>query len=194
MINSSANIRGELKIWSWYFLTLLLANFFHETGHCIPAWINGYAAIPTLAKEYPLTTIPPEIIKYVSLGGITISILFPLSLMIYFLRSSFSYKATILAGSLAMPAIYTLRFILSGRGHDETEFQEAQSALGLSYSGHFLDWLFLSISIAGMAIWIIESKPKLKITGRLLIGGAVSILFIILLQKINNLIFDPFFS
>ena len=54
----------------------------------------------------------------------------------------FKYNSAVLADAIAMPGMYTLRFILTDRRHDATEFQEAQSALGLSYSGHSLDWIF----------------------------------------------------
>jgi hypothetical protein len=188
------NAKLEFKTWGVYFLTLLFANFFHELGHCIPAWTHGYSAIPTPAKEYLLSSIPADLIKYISLGGIISSALFSVLSIIYFVKSSYRYSSALLAGALAMPSIYTLRFILSGRGHDATEFQEAQLALGFSYSGHFVDWLFLSLLMLGIATWIIRSKPSTKILGRLLVGAIISIVFIVLLQKINNLIFDPLFS
>lgn len=188
------NIKTESKIWAIYFATLLFANFFHELGHCIPAWTHGFSAIPTPAKEYSLSSIPLALTKYVSLGGIINSTIFSLVITVYFLKSSFKYNSALLAGALAMPSIYTLRFIVSGRGHDGTEFQEAQSALGFSYSGHLVDWFFLSLLILGIAAWLIKSKPSIKILGRLLIGAVLSIAFIVLLQKLNNSIFDPLFS
>jgi hypothetical protein len=188
------NIKTEVKVWGAYFVTLLFANFFHELGHCIPAWTHGYSAIPTPAKEYLLSSIPLELINYVSLGGIINSLTFSVLTVLYYLKSSGKYNSAVLAGGIAMPAIYTLRFILSGRGHDGTEFQEAQLALGLNYSGHFVDWLFLSILILGTAAWVIKSKPSIEIFGRLLIGAILSITFIVLLQKLNNSIFDPIFA
>jgi hypothetical protein len=84
-----------------------------------------------------------------------------------------------------------LRFILKGRGHDTTEFQEAQSALGLSYSGHSLDWIFLILFVFGVVVWIIISKPHYKIIGRLSVGIVLTFIFIVGLQVINNAIFDP---
>jgi hypothetical protein len=185
--------KAEFKIWGSYFFTIFIVTFLHETGHCIPAWINGYPAIPTPAKEYSLTAIPSGLLNYVSLGGLTATVLVAVFAMLFFFNSSYKYKEVILAGTLAMPSVYTFRFILIGRGHDATEFQEAQSALGLSYSGHFFDWLFLAIAILGATVWFIKKKPKSQIARRLLIGLVVSIVFIVLLQKINNLIFDPLF-
>jgi hypothetical protein len=186
--------KTDFKIWGCYFFTIFIVTFLHEIGHCIPAWINGYPAIPTPAKEYSLTTIPSGLLKYVSLGGLTATVLVTVFAIVFFFNSSYKYKEVLLAGTLAMPSVYTFRFILIGRGHDATEFQEAQSALGLNYSGHFFDWLFLAIAILGATVWFIKKKPKSKIAGRLLIGLVVSIVFIVLLQKINNLIFDPVFS
>lgn len=194
MTKSWENITTESKIWGIYFATILFANFFHELGHCIPAWTHGFSAIPTPAKEYSFGSLPLALTKYVSLGGIINSAIFSLSITLYFLKSSFRYSSALLAGALAMPSIYTLRFVLLGRGHDATEFQEAQSALGFNYSGHFVDWLFLSLLILGTTAWLIKSKPSIKILGRLLIGAVLSIAFIVLLQKLNNSIFDPLFS
>jgi hypothetical protein len=188
------NLKTGYKVWGIYFTTLLFANFFHEVGHCLPAWAHGYLAIPTPAKEYTLNSVPPDLAEYISLGGIINSVLFSVLVILYFLKSSFKYNSAVLAGGIAMPAMYTLRFILSGRGHDETEFQEAQSALGFSYPGHFVDWLFLSLLIVGTATWIIKSRPGVKILGRLFIGSVLSVIFIVLLQKLNNLIFDRLFS
>lgn len=185
--------KHELKVWAIYFVTIILSCYIHELGHCIPAWIHGYWAVPTPAKEYISNTIPLGLKKYVSLGGIIGSVLIPLMIIWLFLNKTYRYGSAILAGAVAMPGMYTLRFILSGRGHDATEFQEAQSALGLSYSGHSLDWIFLILFLLGMVAWIIKSKPNYKIIGRLSIGFVLTFIFVIGLQVINNAIFDPIF-
>lgn len=186
--------KQELKIWAIYFGTIFFSLYIHEIGHCIPAWINGYWAVPTPAKEYSSTSIPTGIIQYVSLGGIITSILFPLLIILIYIVKTFAYNYSVLAGAIAMPGAYTVRFLLTGRGHDATEFQEAQSALGLNYSGHSLDWIFLILFLAGLTIWIIKSKPQINVIGRLLIGFVLTIIYIVGLQKINNLIFDPLFQ
>ena len=90
--------------------------------------------------------------------------------------------------------MYTLRFILVGRGHDATEFQEAQAMLGLNYSGHFIDWLFLALFLTGSLVWIIKSKPDFKITGRLFAGVILTAIFVVGLQVLNNAVFDPIFQ
>ena len=190
----SIDIESEIRVWSIYFLTIFLSIYIHEIGHCIPAWISGIKAIPTPAKEYIMGEIPIDLRLYISLGGIVGTILFTIIVFAFYLKNSIKNSEAILAAAIAVPAIYTLRFFIEGRGHDATEFQEAQSALGLNYSGHFLDWIFLTLVLIGIAIWIVKSKPSYKILGRLLIGSIVTVIFIVGLQSINNAIFDPIFQ
>ncbi len=187
-------IKVELKIWSIYLTTILISVYIHEIGHCIPAWIHGFQAIPTPAKEYISDAIPMDLKQYVSLGGIIGSILFSLIVILLYIIKPFRYNSAILAGAIVTPGIYTLRFILVGRGHDATEFQEAQSAIGLGYSGHSLDWIFLILFLLGIIVWIFKSKPHYKIIGRLSVGFVLTVVFAIALQEINNAIFDPIFQ
>lgn len=186
--------KNEIRIWSIYFLTLSLSIYTHELGHCIPAWIEGVRAIPTPAKEYLIGVISTGLQQQVALAGILGTVLFAISVMIFFLIKDFRYSAAILAGAIAMPGMYTFRFFLVGRGHDATEFQEAQAALGLNYSGHFIDWLFLVLFLSGIVFWVIKSKPNIRITGRLLVGFVLTAIFVVVLQVVNNAIFDPVFQ
>ena len=62
--------REEIKLWIVYFLTVSAAIFMHELGHCIPAWLHGIPAIPTLAKEYTLAKVPESLQPSIALGGI----------------------------------------------------------------------------------------------------------------------------
>lgn len=186
--------KQELKIWLFYFGTLFLSIYVHEIGHCIPAWISGYTAIPTPAKEYINGTIPDGLRQNIALGGIFCSVLFSVIILIAYFLKSFNFSSTLLAGAIAMPGLYTLRFILAGRGHDATEFQDAQSVLGLSYFGHSLDWIFLILFLAGLIIWVIKSKPRFKVIWTLIIGFVLTFIFVICLQSFNNLIFDPIFQ
>jgi hypothetical protein len=183
--------RIELKSWSIYFATLLIACFIHEIGHSLPAWLHGYVAIPTPAKQYIPPNIPIGIQEGISFGGLAGTILFAFSVLISALIIKTQFNWAILAGAIATPGFYSLRFILFGRGHDATEFQEAQSFLGFSYSGHLLDWIFLFIFILGILVWIYKCRPNYKITGRILIGFILTIIFIMGLQTLNNLLFDP---
>ncbi len=94
------------------------------------------------------------------------------------------------------PGFYVLRFTLAGRGHDGTEFQEAQAALGLSYAGHGTDWLFLSLFVAVTVFWFwqVRARPTPKLVVRLIVGAIAALVIVVLLQSINNRVFDPLFE
>jgi hypothetical protein len=188
------NYKSEIKNWSVYFITIIIAVFIHELGHCIIAWANGVPAIPTPAKTYPLENISVQLTNAFSLGGISGTIAFSLAIVSAYLFSSSKFNSAVLAGALANPGMYSFLFFLKGRGHSGSEFQKAQAALGQSYSGHFLDWLLVSIFIVGAITWFIKSKAGLKIVPRIIIGFAISILFLSALQDLNNKFFDPLFN
>lgn len=186
-------MKTTLKAWSIYFGFVTLAVFVHELGHCVAGWVMGYRLVPTFAKEYPLESIPPYANPYISLGGILGNILFAaVSVYVYF-KSSFKHKTSLLAAAVSSPGIYTLLFPFKGRGHDGTEFQEAQAAAGFSYAGHAADYLFLFMFVAGLSILFFTLKPGAKLTGRFLLGLVLTFFFIVALQVINNRIFDPLF-
>lgn len=191
MKKTGIDLKTEVKIWGVYFVTILVSIFLHELGHCLAAWVHGFSAIPTPAKAYLTAPVPANVTNYFSLGGIIASILFPLIVFPVFLFSSYKFRSALLAGAIAMPGIYSLRFILQGRGHDDTEFQEAQAAMGFAYSGHFVDVVFLVLFVLGLVLWIFSAKPTYKIAGRILVGAILAVFFIVAVQKINNAIFDP---
>jgi len=191
MIKRRREFTREIKIWAVYFLAILFSAYIHELGHCIPAWIHGFRAIPTPAKEYISGEIPQDIRQVISLGGIIGTIVVSFTILVLYICKPSTLTSTLLASALVVPGFYMLRFFLIGRGHDGTEFQEAQSVLGLSYSGHFLDFFFLALFLFGVIIWIIKSKPGLKIWKRWLIGFILTFIFFIGLQELNNSIFDP---
>jgi len=186
-------LSSEIRIWSIYFFSLFIGIYIHELGHCIPAWLEGVRAIPTPAKEYISATIPNELQEKISLGGLLGTVLFTLLTMGFFLLKNHKYASAILASGLAMPGMYTFRFLLVGRGHDATEFQEVQAALGFTYEGHSLDYFLLVLFLAGVLVWYIKAKPGFKIAGRLLLGFVFTVVFVIALQVLNNAIFDPVF-
>jgi len=186
--------KNEFKVWGIYFATIFFSVFVHEIGHCVPAWLHGYTAIPTPAKNYVLNAIPPTLNQYISLGGIVGSSGFFFAILFLYLKTNFKSNAAVLAGAIVSPGMYLLRFLLNGRGHDGTEFQEAQSALGLSYSGHALDYFFSLLFLSGIVAWIIKARPGYKIISRLLVGIVLTIIFYLGLQVINNVIFDPIFT
>jgi hypothetical protein len=186
------NLKIDIKPWIVYFTVIVLSAYVHEVGHCIPAWVNGYGAVPTPAKEY-IGPISPDLQLYVSLGGVLGSIIFSVLGILWYQFKPHIYSSVFLAGAILTPGVYSLRFLLAGRGHDATEFQEAQAALGFSYNGHSLDWIFLLLFLVGALSWIIRNKPNYKTFGRLLIGFVLSFIFMGAFQKLNNFIFDPFF-
>lgn len=63
---SAPGTQGWLDGLKWLRLGAILAGaivasvFIHEIGHCCIAWINGCPAVPTPAKEYFLTPLPPH--------------------------------------------------------------------------------------------------------------------------------------
>ena len=183
-----------IKIWTIYLAAIVLSVFIHELGHCLVAWLHGLKAIPTFAKEYPIDPIPTALEKYVALGGIlgTLSVTI-LGVALYLCRAT-TLNSALFAATLSSPAMYSILFALKGRGHDATEFQEAQAAIGASYSGHFLDWLFLLITLAGLTVWVFVNKPSVKALPRLVLGAIVTFIFIVALQKVNNAVFDPLFD
>lgn len=82
------NYKNKLKIWSIYFLIIVLTVFIHKIGHSIPAGFNGYKSVPTHTKNY-LQDLPGKIQNIVSLGGVTASIiLLLLGMFIYEFKKS----------------------------------------------------------------------------------------------------------
>lgn len=151
---------------------------------------------PYPLKEYKLEPLSPSVRNLVSLGGIAGSVTALLLALGWFLRRPGPTRSAILAGAMTAPGFYTLRFLLAGRGHDATEFQEAQVALGLEYSGHALDWMFLGLFAGATALWFWRTRPRLtlRLAGRLLAGAFVALGAVVVLQSVNNAVFDPLFE
>jgi len=113
--------RKVLKIWMLYFLFIFCSAFLHEIGHCIPAWFSGYRAIPTPAMEYISDDIPLNLKQYVSLGGVLATLFLVLIILFLYSFRNKMQGSTLLAAVLALPGIYTLRFLILGRGHDAAQ-------------------------------------------------------------------------
>jgi len=182
--------------WFVFAAALVTSIFVHELGHCTVAWVHGYPAIPTPAKEYILKPLPEGVQNQMALGGIigSVAALVVASLWLHLRPGAIS--SSILAGAMTPPGFYTLRFILAGRGHDATEFQEAQAALGLSYAGHGADWLFVSLFVIATVFWFwrTRARPTHKLVVRLVVGAIAALVILVLLQSINNRLFDPLFE
>lgn len=189
----SPNFISKTKSWLVYFSTVFAGIYLHEIGHCAVAWVNGKRAIPTPAKEYLLDHVSSNLQLYISLGGIVGTVLFSMIIFYLYVKAPLTFPKPVFAAALASPGLYSFLYLLKGRGHDATEFQEAQAAMGLSYSGHAVDYLFLSVFFLGTVLWIWFSKPSLKMIPRVLLASVLTVIFIAGLQTINNRIFDPLF-
>jgi hypothetical protein len=143
-----------------------------------------------------LTAVTDPVQRAISLGGILGSVLAFLGALWLYFKWPTARASAILAGALFLPLFYVLRFLVVGRGHDATEFQEAQAALGLSYSGHALDWFFLIAWIAITLVWLLKSRtrPGTRLLWKCLKGAVVGLLLLTVLQRTNNMIFDPIFE
>ncbi len=192
MISSSFGTKA--KNWLYYFITVFGGVYLHEIGHCAVAWVYGKRAIPTPAKEYLLDAVSSNTQLYISLGGILGTVLFSFLIFYLFIKSPLTFPQPVFAASLASPGLYCFLFLLKGRGHDATEFQEAQAAMGFSYSGHMVDYLFVFIFLLGIFLWVRFTKPSIKAIPGLLLASVITVVFIAGLQTINNRIFDPLFS
>jgi hypothetical protein len=181
--------------YMFIFLGALIAGvYLHEVGHAVAGWVNGVAVFPTPAKEYVLRSQldwSKEI--WVALGGVMGTTVAALAAGLYFWRKPCLDREAILAGALLPVGIYTLRFLLVGRGHDDTEWQAAQTALGLPTAGHAIDILFLCLLIAGFVVWGIRLHPPLPSLLRLVTLGIAGTILLVALQLGNNAVFDRMF-
>ena len=210
-VDPASSIRAELRdkqprsmlagwpsrnCWVVFAAAIVASVFIHELGHCAVAWLHGYPAIPTPAKEYILKPLPEGVQNQMALGGIIGSVVALLGASLWLQLRPGAISSSILAGAMTSPGFYTLRFILAGRGHDATEFQEAQAALGLSYAGHGVDWLFVSLFLAGTLFWFwwMRVRPTPKLVVRLVVGAIAAVVILALLQTVNNRLFDPLFE
>ena len=193
---SSISRSAQSRLWLVFAVSAIGSAYLHELGHCIPAWAHGYPAVPTPAKEYILAAVTDPVQRVISLGGILATVLASLAALWLYVRSRAARASAILAGTLLVPLAYVVRFLVEGRGHDATEFQEAQAALGLSYSGHALDWFFLTALIAISLAWLWKSgaRPGRPLLWKCLQGAALGFVLLVGLQVTNNMIFDPIFG
>jgi hypothetical protein len=177
------------------FLGALIAGvYLHELGHAVAGWVNGVAVVPTPAKEYVLQSPlgwNKEI--WISLGGVLGTTVAVLAAGLYFWRKPCLNREAILAGALLPLGLYTLRFLVVGRGHDETEWQAAQTALGLAPAGHAIDVFFLCLLTAGIIVWGIRLHARLSSFLRLVIVGIAGVILLVVLQAGNNAVFDRMF-
>ena len=176
--------------------TTIAGAYLHEIGHAVAGWIQGIAIVPTPAKEYILqsqVSWNQEI--WISLGGPVGTTLAVVGAALYFLWERRAEAEAVLLGALIPPGLYTIRFLLAGRGHDGLEWQAAQTALGLRPAGHAIDVFFLCLWLAGMILWGSRLRfplrsSLLRFAGLALTGG----ILLVALQVGNNRLFDRHFS
>jgi hypothetical protein len=173
---------------------LTVGVYLHEIGHAVAGWIMGIAVVPTPAKEYVLQSQlawNKEI--WISFGGPVGTTVAALAAILYFWRKPCSDREALLAGAFLPLGLYSLRFLLVGRGHDGTEWQAAQTALGLPPAGHAIDVFFVCLLIGGLAVWFFRLHPPLRSLLRLAALGIAGTVFLIGLQAANNAVFDQAF-
>jgi hypothetical protein len=187
--------KAQARLWLIFVGSILVSVYVHEVGHCLPAWLCGYPAVPTPAKEYILAVVSDRVQHAIALGGILGTVLALICALCLYLRRPTATTSAILFGTLLTPVLYVLRFLIAGRGHDGTEFQNAQAALGLSYSGHALDWFFLTACTAIGLLWLLKSRtrPGIRFLRKRAMGAVFGLLLLLGLQMINNMVFDPIF-
>jgi hypothetical protein len=174
--------------------TVIAGVYLHEIGHAVAGWVNGVAIVPTPAKEYVLQSQldwSKEI--WIALGGVIGTTVAALAAALYFWRQPRSDREAILAGAFLPIGVYTLRFLLVGRGHDAMEWQAAQAALGLPPAGHAIDLFFLFLLFAGLGVWGIRLHPRLSSVLRIVSMAIIGIILLVGLQAGNNSVFDRVF-
>jgi hypothetical protein len=175
--------------------TTIAGVYLHEFGHAVAGWMQGITVVPTPAKEYillPQVSWNQEI--WVSLGGPVGTTLAVLGAMLYFLRERRPEAEAVLLGALLPLGLYTIRFLLAGRGHDGLEWQAAQTVLGLAPAGHVIDIFFLCLWLAGIILWGSRLHHPLRYSllkfAGLFIAGVI---LLVALQVGNNRLFDRHF-
>jgi hypothetical protein len=175
--------------------TTIAGVYLHEIGHAVAGWVQGIAVVPTPAKEYILRSQVywnQEI--WIALGGIVGTTLAVVGATLYFLQERRPVAEAVLFGALIPPCLYTIRFLLVGRGHDGSEWQAAQTVLGLAPAGHGIDVFFLCLSLAGIIVWGSRLRFPLRYSLLRLAGLAMAgVILLIALQVGNNSLFDRFF-
>jgi hypothetical protein len=187
-------VKLSLRYVLLFSAAIVAGVYLHELGHAVAGWVNGVAVVPTPAKEYVLQSPlgwNKEI--WIALGGVLGTTVAVFAAGLYFWRKPSVDGEAVLAGALLPLGLYTLRFLVVGRGHDETEWQAAQTALGLPPAGHAIDVFFLCLLVAGFLVWGIRLHPRLSSLLRLAILAIAGIVLLVVLQAGNNAVFDRMF-
>jgi hypothetical protein len=187
-------MRPRVRYALLFSAAVIAGVYVHELGHAIAGWINGVAVFPTPAKEYVLQAqLDWNTETWIALGGVIGTTVVALSATLHFWRKPSPASEAILAGAFIPPGLYTIRFILVGRGHGSTEWQATQAALGLSPAGHAIDIFFLCLTIAGFIIWGVRLRPPPRSALRIVTLAVAGAILLVALQVGNNAVFDRAF-
>ena len=174
----------------------VLSMYVHELGHAVAGWFQSIPVFPSLAKEYVLrANIEWREQIWIAFGGPAATAIVASLAILWASRNQGRASSAVLGGVLVVPALYVIRTLLAGRGHDGLEWQEAQSAIGLNPNGHVLDLFFILLFFAGCAV--LAARDELQIEwrsmARWLSLGLVGVMTMIAIQVANNAVFDPHF-
>lgn len=188
-------MKAHLRYAAVFIGSTIAGVYLHEIGHAVAGWSQGIATVPTPAKEYILQSqVAWNQEIWISLGGPVGTTLAVVGAMVYFLRARRPEAEAVLLGALLPLCLYTIRFVLAGRGHDGLEWQAAQTALGLRPAGHAIDVFFLCLWLAGMILWGTRLRFPLRYSLLKFAGLAiVGVTLLIALQVGNNRLFDRHF-
>lgn len=189
-------MRSELRFALVFTATCFASAYLHEIGHALLGLVQGIAVIPTPAKEYELCDVVDwRQMKGIALGGVLTSAILTAAAIFCYLWRRTGQANAFLGGMLVLPGLYTLRFILAGRGHDGLEFQEAQAALGFSPSGHSFDFVFLVLFGLGCAVMYVRNSHAMRMKSvlRIFSYSLLGVILLITVQVANNALFDRHF-
>lgn len=187
-------MRRRVRYALIFSVAVIAGVYVHEIGHAIAGWVCGVAVVPTPAKEYVLQAqLGWRTETWIALGGVIGTTVSILAAALYFWRKPSSTSEAILAGAFIPPGLYTIRFLVVGRGHDGTEWQAAQAALGLPAAGHAIDVFFLCLTIAGFIIWGVRLRPLPRSALRIVALAVAGTILLVALQVGNNAVFDRVF-
>jgi len=187
-------IAHALRYLLFFSLAVVAACYVHEIGHAVAGLFVGVVTVPTLAKEYALRSQldwTKEI--WIALGGPIGTLAAMLSASLYFWCKPCSGREAVFAGTSVPLFVYSLRFLLVGRGHDDDEWQGAQTALGLPPASHVIDIFFMCLLVAALVVWFVRRSPSLRSWLRLPAVAVIGLALLVGLQAGNNTLFDRFF-
>ena len=189
-------MKQQLRFALVFLVACIGSMYLHELGHAVFGWIQGIPVFPSPAKEYvlwPSVTWRQEAL--IAVGGAGATAVIVLASILWGAMSRGWTSCAVLAGVLVEPAFYTLRAVLTGRGHDGTEWQEAQYAIGLNPTGHAFDLLFAVLFFSGCAALAFRDALSLRwrSLSKACALGFLGLMALIAVQIGNNAIFDRHF-